>query len=134
MSLTKLNLSARFVFQHPNLRSLTKSLLCELQQNQDPHSSSADTSRLNLAAVRNGYLDLGLQFQPDSLHTSAPTSIFSVTDASGLTAMLSGPKGSREYVLGGEHYPAPDIAKDFVFKYVDRIYCNADTEDEKNYE
>ncbi|CAI6331639.1 unnamed protein product [Periconia digitata] len=55
------------------------------------------------------------------------TLLDSVTDASGLAAMLSGPKCSRENVLGGDHYPAPAITKDFVAKYVTHIFSTATT-------
>ncbi|RYP50631.1 hypothetical protein DL768_003913 [Monosporascus sp. mg162] len=81
-NLTGLMLTARFAFQHRDLKALSQFLLSELQGNESDRSPASETPWLNMAAIKKGCLDPGFTFDNAAQATAPPRSIF-VTGATG---------------------------------------------------
>ncbi|KAF2469221.1 nonribosomal peptide synthetase 7 [Lindgomyces ingoldianus] len=92
VKLTGLTLTARFAFQHPNLRALSQFLLSELHKDEPDHSYASiippttlpvsETPWLNIAAVTRGCLDPSITFNNAAQAIAPPKSVF-VTGATG---------------------------------------------------
>jgi len=61
-TLTGLKLSVNIVFLHPTLRTLSRFLLSELQQQDTLSNGTTSTSQFNISAIRRGCLDRSITF------------------------------------------------------------------------